>query len=52
MDWLDRYEHGEFFSKDSVKLDKSTSYYTSLDVRSMVEEASCLMFSCHEIRPA
>lgn len=30
MDWLDRYEHGEFFSKDSVKLDKSTSYYTSL----------------------
>lgn len=23
MDWLDRYEHGEFFSADSVKLDKN-----------------------------
>ena len=30
MDWLTRYEHGEFFSKDSVKLDKSLTYYTSL----------------------
>ena len=30
MDWLDRYEHGEFFSADSVKLDKKLRYSTSL----------------------
>lgn len=30
MDWLDRYEHGEFFSADSVKLDKNLRYSTSL----------------------
>ncbi len=30
MDWLTRYEHGEFFSKDSIKLDESLRYYTSL----------------------
>ena len=30
MDWLTRYEHGEFFSKDSIKLDESLKYYTTL----------------------
>ncbi len=30
MDWLDRYEHGEFFSADSVRLDKNLRYSTSL----------------------
>ncbi len=30
MDWLTRYEHGEFFSKDSIKQDESVRYYTSL----------------------
>ena len=30
MDWLDRYEHGEFFSADSVKLDKKLRYSTPL----------------------
>lgn len=30
MDWLDRYEHGEFFSADSVKIDKNLRYSTSL----------------------
>lgn len=30
MDWISRYEHGEFFSKDSIKLDTKHKYYTSL----------------------
>ncbi|WP_071145420.1 S41 family peptidase [Bacteroides ihuae] len=30
MDWLTRYEHGEFFSRDSIKLDKSLRYSTGL----------------------
>lgn len=30
LDWLDRYEHGEFFSADSVRLDKNLRYSTSL----------------------
>ena len=30
MDWLDRYEHGEFFSKDSIKLDENLRYSTGL----------------------
>ena len=30
MDILNRYEHGEFFSKDSIKQDESHIYYTSL----------------------
>lgn len=30
MDWLDRYEHGEYFSKDSIKLDESQRYSTAL----------------------
>ena len=30
MDILTRYEHGEFFSKDSIKQDESHIYYTSL----------------------
>lgn len=30
MDWLTRYEHGEYFSKDSIKLDESLRYSTSL----------------------
>ncbi len=30
MDWLTRYEHGEFFSKDSIKLNKNLSYHTRL----------------------
>ena len=30
MDILKRYEHGEFFSKDSIKQDESHIYYTSL----------------------
>jgi len=30
LDIYNRYEHGEFFSKDSIKLDESTSYYTGL----------------------
>ncbi len=30
MDWLNRYDHGEFFSKDSIKLDKKLKYYTGL----------------------
>lgn len=30
MDILNRYEHGEFFSKDSIKQDESQIYYTSL----------------------
>ena len=30
MDIYNRYEHGEFFSQDSIKQDQSTVYYTSL----------------------
>ena len=30
MDILTRYEHGEFFSQDSIKQDESHIYYTSL----------------------
>ena len=30
MDILKRYEHGEFFSKDSIKQDESHIYYTSI----------------------
>lgn len=30
LDLYNRYEHGEFFSKDSIKQDESTRYYTSL----------------------
>ena len=30
MDWLTRYEHGEFFSKDSIKLNKEERYSTAL----------------------
>lgn len=30
MDWLTRYEHGEYFSKDSIKLDENLRYSTSI----------------------
>ena len=30
MDWLTRYEHGEYFSKDSIKLDENLRYSTAL----------------------
>lgn len=30
MDWLTRYEHGEFFSKDSIKLNENLRYSTGL----------------------
>ncbi len=30
LDIYNRYEHGEFFSKDSIKMDESQLYYTSL----------------------
>ena len=30
LDIINRYEHGEFFSQDSIKLDESHIYYTSL----------------------
>lgn len=30
MDWLTRYEHGEFFSKDSIKMDETLRYSTTL----------------------
>ena len=30
MDILNRYEHGEFFSKDSIKQDENHIYYTSI----------------------
>ena len=30
MDWLTRYEHGEFFSRDSIKLDEKLRYSTTL----------------------
>lgn len=30
MDWLNRYEHGEFFSADSIKLNTDEEYYTVL----------------------
>ena len=30
MDWIHRYEHGEFFSKDSIKLNKDEQFFTSL----------------------
>lgn len=30
LDLYSRYEHGEFFSRDSIKLDESTRYYTGL----------------------
>lgn len=30
MDWITRYEHGEFFSKDSIKLNKNLRYSTGL----------------------
>ena len=32
MDWLTRYEHGEFFSKDSIKLDENLRYSIMPDV--------------------
>lgn len=30
MDWINRYEHGEFFSKDSIKVNKDLRYSTNL----------------------
>jgi carboxyl-terminal processing protease len=30
MDMLTRYQHGEFFSEDSIKLNKSAKYHTSI----------------------
>lgn len=30
MDWLTRYEHGEFFSRDSIKLNEDEIYHTRL----------------------
>jgi carboxyl-terminal processing protease len=30
MDWLNRYEHGEYFHQDSIKLDKAQQYTTRL----------------------
>lgn len=30
MDWINRYEHGEFFSEDSIKQNKELKYTTSL----------------------
>lgn len=30
MDWLTRYEHGEYFSKDSIKLNENLRYSTGL----------------------
>lgn len=30
MDWITRYEHGEFFSKDSIKLNEDLKYFTKL----------------------
>ena len=30
MDWIHRYEHGEFFSKDSIKLNTDEQFFTSL----------------------
>ncbi|NDV59273.1 S41 family peptidase [Bacteroides sp. 519] len=30
MDLLNRYEHGEFFSRDSIKVDENLRYYTGL----------------------
>ncbi len=30
MDLLNRYNHGEFFSRDSIKLDQNLRYYTNL----------------------
>jgi len=30
MDWIERYEKGEFFSEDSIKLNKDLQYYTGL----------------------
>ncbi len=30
MDWITRYEHGEYFSKDSIKLDENLRYSTSI----------------------
>ena len=29
-DWIDRYEHGEFFSADSIQINESMTYYTTL----------------------
>lgn len=52
MDWINRYEHGEFFSKDSIKLDEDQKYYTTLDVLFMVVEVSCPMYSYRKTRLA
>lgn len=30
MDWIRRYEHGEFFSEDSIKLNKDQQFFTGL----------------------
>ena len=30
MDWINRYEHGEFFSKDSIKMNEDLRYSTNL----------------------
>lgn len=30
MDWINRYEHGEFFSRDSIKLNENERYSTGL----------------------
>ncbi len=30
LDWITRYEHGEFFSQDSIKVDESQRFTTSL----------------------
>lgn len=52
LDILDRYEHGEFYNVDSIKLDKSKLYLTNSGRKVYGEEVSCPTFLCPRILPA
>ena len=51
-DWLTRYEHGEFFSKDSIKLNENELFETTLGRPVYGVEASCPTSSCRKTQLA
>ena len=57
MDWLTRYEHGEFFSKDSIKLDENLRYSTRLGRPvygggGIMPDVSVVLTRCHSTFPS
>lgn len=48
MDWLTRYEHGEYFSKIVSNSMKTCVILPPSDVRCTEEEVSCRMYSSHK----